>query len=192
MTQDKPVGPNLAPIVFTVILLLLIATAILHATLRAQGHNLIDGGTLSRLGGWIGRTGLTLFIVIYGRSALKRLLRVEAPWQGLARLGLDPAKIKAGATQALSLLNRTHPYVGAATVSLIFLHCYAISGFYNLLPLRIVLVLLAWQGLLGLALKAPWTPASLKRKTMLLHAQLITGGLLLIFAGTGHYLMFWG
>ena len=191
MTQDKP-APNLAPIFFTGILLFLIAAASLHATLRAQGHDLVDDLALYNLGRWIGLTGLTLFIVIYGRSALKRLLRVQAPWQSLARLGLDPAQSKARGAKTLSLLNRSHPYVGAAAVCLIYLHCYAISNFYKLLPLRIVLVLLAWQGFLGLAMKVPWTPAPLKRKAMLLHAQVITGGLLLIFAGIGHYLMLWG
>lgn len=191
MTAEKPAGPHLAPIVFTVLLLLVIAAAFVHGVMSARGRELVDGATLNQLGKWVGKTGLTLLLLIYGRSALKRLLRLPAPWQRLAALGLDPARVKAGAARTLSLLNRSHPYVGATAVTLIYLHCYAVSNFYKLLPLRIVLGLLAWQGLLGLAAKFPGTPAPLKRKALLLHAQLITGGLLLIFAAIGHYLMLW-
>lgn len=191
MTPEKPARRNPAPLAFAALLLFVIAAALVHGIMGAQGRELVDGATLSQLGKWIGKTGLILLLVIYGRSALKRLLRFPAPWQRLSALGLDPAGVKAGAAKALSLLNRSHPYVGAAAITLIYLHCYAVSNFYKLLPLRIVLGLLAWQGLLGLAMKFPWTPAPLKRKAMLLHAQLITGGLLLIFAAIGHYLMLW-
>lgn len=192
MPQEKPVGRPLSPILFTAALLLLIAAALGHAILRGQGHEPIDGGTLYQLGRWIGKTGLVLLLVIYGRSALRRLLRAQAPWQRLGRLGLDPSRGKAVAQRAMPLLNRTHPYMGAAAATLIILHCYAISDFYRLLPLRIVLALIAWQALLGLTLKAPWTPALLKRRALLLHAQILTGGLLAIFAGVGHYRMIWG
>jgi hypothetical protein len=192
MTQGKTAGKNIPFIVFTSTLLLFIAAAVLHAILRSWGHDLVDRGTLAGMGRWLGWTGLTLLGVTYGRTGLRHLLRAQAPWRRLAALALDPAQGRARAAQLLSLLNRSHPYIGAASVSLIYFHCYAISNFSKFLPLRVVLALLAWQAFLGLVLKAPWTPGLIKRKALLLHAQLITGAMLLLFAGFGHYRMIWG
>ena len=143
----------------------------------------------SALGEVLGPAGLFLLVFIYTRTAFKLLVRKGSFWERLALFNVDYGKIKTASEKILFYLNKSHPYFGAAAIAVVYSHCYLISRFYNLLPLRIVLALLAWQGVWGLVLKTRTAPAFLKKRGHLFHAQWITGLLILIFAGLGHYLL---
>jgi len=143
----------------------------------------------SALGEVLGPAGLFLLVFIYARTAFKLLVRKGPFWERLAPFNVDYGKIKTASGKILFYLNKSHPYFGAAAIAVVYSHCYLISRFYNLLPLRIVLALLAWQGAWGLVLKTRTAPAFLKKRGHLFHSQWITGLLILIFAGLGHYLL---
>ena len=143
----------------------------------------------SALGEVLGPAGLFLLVFIYTRTAFKLLVRKGSFWERLALFNVDYGKIKTASGKILFYLNKSHPYFGAAAIAVVYSHCYLISRFYNLLPLRIVLALLAWQGVWGLVLKTRTAPAFLKKRGHLFHSQWITGLLILIFAGLGHYLL---
>ena len=143
----------------------------------------------SALGEGLGPVGLFLLVFIYARTAFKLLVRKESFWARLAPFNIDYGKIKTASGKILFYLNKSHPYLGVASIAVVYSHCYLISRFYNLLPLRIVLALLAWQGVWGLVLKTRTAPAFLKKRGHLFHSQWITGLLILIFAGLGHYLL---
>ena len=143
----------------------------------------------SALGEVLGPAGLFLLVFIYTRTAFKLLVRKGSFWERLAPFNVDYGKIKTASEKILFYLNKSHPYFGAAAIAVVYSHCYLISRFYNLLPLRIVLALLAWQGVWGLVLKTRTAPAFLKKRGHLFHSQWITGLLILIFAGLGHYLL---
>ena len=143
----------------------------------------------SALGEVLGPAGLFLLVFIYTRTAFKLLVRKGSFWERLALFNVDYGKIKTASEKILFYLNKSHPYFGAAAIAVVYSHCYLISRFYNLLPLRIVLALLAWQGVWGLVLKTRTAPAFLKKRGHLFHSQWITGLLILIFAGLGHYLL---
>ncbi len=143
----------------------------------------------SALGEVLGPAGLFLLVFIYTRTAFKLLVRKGSFWERLAPFNVDYGKIKTASEKILFYLNKSHPYFGVAAIAVVYSHCYLISRFYNLLPLRIVLALLAWQGVWGLVLKTRTAPAFLKKRGHLFHSQWITGLLILIFAGLGHYLL---
>jgi len=141
------------------------------------------------LGEALGPIGFSLLVFVYARTAFKLLVRRDSFWKRLEPFNIDYGRIKTLSGKILFYLNKSHPYFGVAAIAVIYFHCYFISRFYNLLPLRIVLALLAWQGVWGLVLKTRMAPAFLKRKGHLFHSQLITGLLILIFAGLGHFLL---
>ncbi|MDD4997244.1 MAG: hypothetical protein PHI99_03785 [Syntrophales bacterium] len=143
----------------------------------------------SALGEGLGPVGLFLLVFVYARTAFKLLVRKESFWARLAPFNIDYGKIKTASGKILFYLNKSHPYLGVASIAVVYSHCYLISRFYNLLPLRIVLALLAWQGVWGLVLKTRTAPPFLKKRGHLFHSQWITGLLILIFAGLGHYLL---
>lgn len=144
-----------------------------------------EGGEL------LGSVAVWLFVLLYGRTALKVLLR-QGPW--LDRLLPEGAWGNAVPwTKALlSFLNKTHPYVGASTVLLICGHAL-IEGMNqaNLLML-VVLFLVTWQFGFGLFLLSHYQAVfvnKMKRYSYMAHSQLYTGAALGICAMFGHLLI---
>ena len=137
----------------------------------------------------LGLAGLSMLVLVYARTAFKLLVRKDSFWKRLEPFNIDYARIKTVSGKILFYLNKNHPYFGVSAIALVYLHCYFISRFYNLLPLRLVLALLAWQGFWGLVLKTRIAPAFLKKRGHLFHSQLITGALILVFAGLGHFML---
>jgi hypothetical protein len=174
--------------VLSVITVLVGAALCVVYILQRQGFTLenLYFGTLARS---LGLIGLSLLALVLARTSLRLLLRREPFWRALESRGMNSAAIRTASGKILTLLNRTHPGCGAAVVAVVWSHCWFISRFYNLLPLRIVLALLAWQGIWGLVLKTPSAPAALRKRALLFHARPLTAALIPFFAALGHYLL---
>ena len=143
---------------------------------------------LTNLAQFLGGTGFYALALIYGRSLLKialgngPLLQRFIPDETYDR-SISIAK------KILFYLNRTHKYVGAAAIGILFAHAL-MMGPQRWNPFLImVLILLAWQAIFGLFLTLKFTPARLKRYGYLVHAQLFSGVMIAIFAGFGHLLV---
>ncbi len=143
---------------------------------------------LSEIGEGFGEVGLWALLFIYARTILKLVMGKGA----LAKRILPDYSLPATATilqQLLGLLDRTHIYVGIATVAIILLHI-ALMG----LPMEIwffpaVLALVVWQGLFGMFLTWRYSPKELKKFSHLVHAQFLTGITIGLFSYFGHLLI---
>ncbi len=143
---------------------------------------------LSEIGEGFGEVGLWALLFIYARTVLKlalgkttflqRILPDDAPRPGAS----IPLRL-------LGFLNRTHVYVGIATIAIILLHIALVGMSMKILFFPAVLVLVLWQGLFGLFLTWRYSPKELKKFSYLVHAQFLTGIMIGIFAFFGHLLI---
>lgn len=145
-------------------------------------------GLLSEIGEGFGEIGLWALLFIYTRTALKLLMgRGE-----LAKRLLPDYSPPAAASllqQLLCFLNRTHIYVGIATIAIILLHILMMGIPLQNLFFQAVLALVIWQGLFGMFLSWRYSPKELKKFAYLVHAQFVTGISLGLFAYFGHLLI---
>ncbi|MGB5338032.1 MAG: hypothetical protein WBO06_02945 [Gammaproteobacteria bacterium] len=143
---------------------------------------------LSEIGEGFGEVGLWALLFIYARTLLKLLLGKGA----LARRILPDYSPPATAPvfrQLLGFLDRTHVYVGIATVAVILLHIALMGMPMEILFFPAVLALVIWQGLFGLFLTWRYSPIELKKFSYLVHAQFLTGIMIGMFAFFGHLLI---
>ncbi len=143
---------------------------------------------ISEIGEEFGEVALFGLVLIYGRTAIKLLLSKTAEYKPLPNHAIiDGAKGLLGVV--LLLLNKTHIYVGFATVTLILLHI-AMSGIpMEILFFPVVLALIVWQGVFGMFLAWRYSPSELKKVSYLVHAQLATGVMIGVFSYFGHLLI---
>jgi len=143
---------------------------------------------VSEVGEEFGEVALLGLVLIYGRTAIKLLLSKEIVFNHIFARPLISGVT--GLFEAvLRILNRTHIYVGFATVTLILLHI-AMSGIpMEILFFPIVLVLIIWQGVFGMFLAWKYSPSELKKVSYLVHAQLATGVMIGVFSYFGHLLI---
>jgi hypothetical protein len=143
---------------------------------------------LGEVGEGFGEVGLWALLFIYARTLLKLVIGKGA----LAKRILPDYSPPATASilqQLLGLLDRTHIYVGIATVAIILLHIALMGLPMNILFFPGVLALVVWQGLFGMFLTWRYSPKELKRFSYLVHAQFLTGIMIGIFAYFGHLLI---
>ena len=143
---------------------------------------------LSEIGEGFGEVGLWALLFIYARTLLKLVVGKGA----LAKRLLPDYSPLAAASifqQLLGLLNRTHVYVGIATVAIILLHIALMGVPMEILFFPAVLVLVVWQGLFGMFLTWRYSPKELKKLSYLVHAQFMTGIMIGIFSYFGHLLI---
>jgi len=143
---------------------------------------------LSEIGEGFGEVGLWALLFIYARTVLKLVMGKGA----LAKRLLPDYSPPAAASifqQLLGLLNRTHVYVGIATVAIILLHIALMGVPMEILFFPAVLVLVVWQGLFGMFLTWRYSPKELKKLSYLVHAQFMTGIMIGIFSYFGHLLI---
>jgi len=143
---------------------------------------------LSEVGEGFGEIGLWALLFIYARTLLKLMLGKGA----IARRLLPEYSPPAAASvlqHLLGLLNRTHVYVGIATVAVILLHIALMGVPMDILFFPAVLALVLWQGLFGMFLTWRYSPKQLKKFSYLVHAQFLTGIMIGIFAYFGHLLI---
>ena len=143
-----------------------------------------EGGEL------LGSTVVWLFVVLYGRTTLKILLRQGPMLDRLLPEGIWNNALP-GLKGVLPFLNKTHAYVGAAAVLLVFGHAL-IEGLQqaNLL-MQIVLALVVWQFGFGMFLLSRYQVVfvqKMKRYSYMAHSQLYTGIALGVCVLFGHVL----
>ena len=134
-----------------------------------------------------GMAGLCTLVVIYGRSVLKIALNEGPLLQRFIPEAYYDLSLSA-VRRFLGFLNRTHKSVGAAAVAIFPVHALLMGPAQWNLFLKMVLILLAWQGIFGLLLVVRFPISSLKRYGYLVHAQLFTGVMIAVFAAFGHLL----
>lgn len=181
--------PNLKRLLlFTVLLALLAGSYLLHAPSQTP----LPSGSWRHAPGELAGMGVaTLLGIIYGRTLLKILLRQGPLLTRLLPLPGGPRMVEKG-RWLLPFLNKSHPYVGVATVLLILCHV-SLEGLEqaNLL-LRAVLFLIAWQFAFGLFLLSRYQDIfvnRLKRYGYLAHSQLYSGIAIGLCAFLGHLLI---
>ena len=143
---------------------------------------------LSEIGEGFGEVGLWGLLFIYARTILKLVMGKGA----LARRILPDYSPPAAASvlqHLLGFLDRTHVYVGIATVAIILLHIALMGVPMEILFFPAVLALVVWQALFGMFLTWRYSPKELKKFSYLVHAQFLTGIMIGIFAYLGHMLV---
>ncbi len=143
---------------------------------------------LSEIGEGFGTVALWGLLFIYGRTLLK-LIMGQGPLAQRLFPDYTPPAAASLFQRLLNLLNSTHAYVGIVTVALILIHIALTGGLMQNWFFPTVLVLVMWQSLFGLFLTWRYTPKELKKFAYLVHAQLMTGIMIGIFAVFGHLLI---
>ena len=143
---------------------------------------------LSEIGEGFGEAGLWALLFIYARTLLK-LITGKGPIARRILPDYSPPASVPGMQQLLGLLDRTHVYVGIATVVIILAHIGLMGVPMHILFFPAVLILVVWQGLFGLFLTWRYPPKELKKLAYLVHAQFLTGIMIGIFAWLGHMLI---
>jgi hypothetical protein len=145
---------------------------------------------LNEIGEGVGELAMWSFIFIYLRTVLK-LVMGKGP---IARRLLPEYKAppQTGWLKRLVVtLDRTHVHVGIAAVALATLHI-ALMGmpFQNLFFVAVILLII-WQTLFGWILRVRSVPVQMevRRFSFSVHAQLVTGVMLGVFAYFGHMLV---
>lgn len=162
---------------------------VVYALWRGPVHYREKETLFNEIGKGLGNLGFGALALLYLRGPLKFVVSKEKFWQRLEPLEITYQDVKTVAGKILFLLNKTHAWLGVFAIAAIFLHCYLTNLFLDNLLLRLVLVVMAWQGIFGLFLKLSFAPAALKRKSYLFHSQLISGVILLLLAAFGHLLL---
>jgi len=142
----------------------------------------------SEIGEGIGETALWIFVFIYFRTALKLLIGKGS----LARRLLPDYSLPEAATyvqRLLVYLDRTHVYFGIAAVALVLIHIAFMGLHVEILFFPAVLTLVLWQGLFGMFLSWRYSPRDLRKLSYYVHAQLVTGVGIGLFAYFGHLLV---
>ena len=143
---------------------------------------------LSELGEGFGEVGMWALLFIYARTLLKILLGKGALSRRLLPDYNAPIEITLF-NRLLNILNRTHVYVGIATVAVILLHIAMMGLPLHILFFPAVLALVIWQAVFGLFLSWRYSPKELKKFSYLVHAQFATGIMIGVFAYFGHLLI---
>ncbi len=143
---------------------------------------------LTGIGEVFGSIGSWLFIIIYGRTLLKLSIG-----KGSISQRVIPEFAYAQAQPILKrfiiFLNRTHSLVGTLAVAVIILHVAMVGLNAKILFFPLVLALVLWQGLFGLFIIWRHGSKKLRKFSYLVHAQLVTGFMIGIFALFGHLLV---
>jgi len=180
---------HLPKILFIIFVLILSLIYVVYIQINGGATYIESENRLSEITESLGNIGGFLLTLIYARTILKLIIVNKKAWQRLEPFELDPTEIKTWLQKILYYLNKTHIYVGTLAIITIFMHCYLTGSYSDNLLLKLVLVLIAWQGIFGAFLYFKFTPTTIKRKSYLFHAQFITGILILILATFGHLLI---
>lgn len=143
---------------------------------------------LSEIGEGFGEVALWLLLFIYARTLLKLLFEKGALQERiLPNYVYEPTQTLV--QKILIPLNRTHVYVGVATLAVTFLHIVMVGFHFEIVLFQVVMILLIWQGVFGFFLRWKFSPKQLKKFSYLVHAQFLTGIMIGIFAYVGHWMV---
>ena len=143
---------------------------------------------LTEIGEVFGELALWALIFIYARTVLKLAIS-KNPFVKRLLPDFSPPKDRSILQRLLGFLNRTHVYVGIATIAIILVHIALVGMSMKILFFPAVLALVVWQGLFGMFLTWKYSPKELKKFSYLVHAQFLTGIMIGIFAYFGHLLI---
>ena len=143
---------------------------------------------LTEIGEVFGELALWALIFIYARTVLKLAIS-KNPFVKRLLPDFSPPKDRSILQRLLGFLNRTHVYVGIATIAIILVHIALVGMSMKILFFPAVLALVVWQGLFGMFLTWKYSPEELKKFSYLVHAQFLTGIMIGIFAYFGHLLI---
>lgn len=181
-------SPALKRFVFYSLLILTVSIAYAAYVLLAQPLSSERETWLSEIGEGFGEVAMWVFLFIYLRTALK-LLMGKGP---LARRMLPQYQAPQSVNYLQSLivyLDRSHIYVGMAALALGLIHIAFMGLHAEILFFPLVLALMLWQGLFGLLISLRGAPKNLKKWSYSVHAQLVTGVAMGVFAYFGHLLI---
>jgi len=143
---------------------------------------------LSEVGEVFGELGLWALLFIYVRTVLKLVMGKGTLAKRLLP-DYSPPTAASVFQRLLGFLDRTHVYVGVATVAIILLHIALMGLHLEILFFPAVLALVIWQGLFGMFLTWRYSPKKLKKPAYMVHAQFFTGIMIGVFAYFGHLLI---
>ncbi|PLA74898.1 hypothetical protein CYQ88_03060 [Hydrogenovibrio sp. SC-1] len=157
-------------------------------TMQGYSHPDHPETFLNEVGEEIGEVALWLLVFIYARTLLKLMSAKGSFAQRLIPGSINDLSNSLIRT-VLIPLNKTHAYVGIATLAVILLHIALVGWHLEILLFQVVLGLLIWQGLFGFFLRWRFSPRQLKQFSYLVHAQFVTGIMIGIFSYVGHWLV---
>ncbi len=143
---------------------------------------------LTELGEGFGEIGLLLLLFIYARTALKLILGKGPIAKRMMPEYTSPIDASLF-NKLMRFLDRTHVYVGIASVAIILIHIFLMDFPMDILFFPASLALIVWQAVFGLFITWKYTPTEIKKVSYVVHAQLFTGIMLGIFAFMGHVLI---
>ncbi len=143
---------------------------------------------LSEVGEGIGEVAMWVFIFIYARTVLKLIMGKGPIAKRLLPQYTAPAQLS-HLQKILMYLDRSHIYFGIAGLALALLHIALMGLHPEILFFPLVLALIIWQGAFGMVLSWRRAPSKAKRWSYSVHAQLVTGVMIGIFAYFGHILI---
>ena len=143
---------------------------------------------LSEIGEGVGEIGMWALMFIYARTLLK-LTMGKGPISRRLLPNYTPPPQASWFAKLLTLLDRTHVHVGIAAVAIIALHVLLMGVPLDNLFFWAVIGLLIWQTAFGMFLRWRGAPRDVKKFSYSVHAQLLTGVMMGIFALFGHGLV---
>jgi len=180
---------NLKGLLLFTFFLIIISAIYVLITPKTAGQP--DGSWRHEIGEFAGAILGWLLAIIYGRTLLKLIVK-KGPI--MARFLPDPniERSKSFFKKVIVFLNKTHPYVGAGAIVMIFAHAFLEGiGQANMLMQSILLIGI-WQFGFGIFLLRRYQMVFLKKMKpygYMAHSQLYTGAALGIFALFGHLLV---
>lgn len=143
---------------------------------------------LSEIGEGFGEIGMYALLFIYLRTVLK-LTMGKGPLSRRLLPDYTPPPQASLLTRLVGYLDRTHVHVGIASVAVIALHVVLMGVPLDNLFFPAIIALLIWQSAFGLFIRWRGAPGDIRKFSYAVHAQLLTGIMMGIFALFGHGLV---
>ncbi len=143
---------------------------------------------LSEIGESFGEIALWALGFIYLRTLLK-LLMGRGPLSKRLLPDYSPLPSAPALVRFIAFLDKTHVHVGIASVAIILLHTVLMGMPMSNLFFPAVIALVIWQMVFGMIIRWRTGPRDIKKFSYSVHAQLITGVMMGVFAYFGHMLV---
>lgn len=143
---------------------------------------------LSEIGEGVGEIAMWALIFIYLRTFLKLLMGKGAISKRLLPEYTAPPAASVF-KKFVVWLDKTHVHVGIASTAIILLHVVLMGSPMSNLFFPLVIALVVWQALFGSFLRWRSAPRDIKKFSFSVHAQLLTGVMMGVFAYFGHVLV---
>jgi len=143
---------------------------------------------LSEIGEGIGEIALWAFVAIYVRTLVK-IAFGKGPFTRRLLPNYSAPTASSFIQHTILFLDKTHIFLGIAAIVVTLLHIALMGLHPEIWFFPAVLVLVVWQASFGFFISWKKAPKDLKRWSYYVHAQLVTGVAIGIFAYFGHLLL---